>query len=151
MTFFRTARFVLTIEFVLITAPRLPAPIQETTESPTPTPTVKPEDTVMTPNASPSSGFAWPGELFPETRSRLLKPEDLRVWDAEKLRYAINEMYARGGYDFRSPEIKQIFMRLPWYRDRLVSGRTQDEATAHLSPLERANLELLQKARRVKQ
>jgi hypothetical protein len=81
----------------------------------------------------------------------VLKAADVALWDTEKLRYAINEMYARGGYDFRIPEIKQIFLRLPWYRERLVNGRTQDEAYAHLSALERTNLELLQGTRRQKQ
>lgn len=129
----------LAAALLLGTAHRLPAPITE--ESPTPTP--------EQPNAL--SALAWPGEAFPETRIRQLKAEDVTAWDAERLRYAINEIYARGGYDFRAPEIKQMFMQLSWYRERLVNGRTQDEAYAHLSALERTNLELLQGARRGKQ
>jgi YARHG domain len=116
--------------FLLVSMPRrAPAPIQEVTESPTPT---------ATPTLSVS----------PAVPARILKIQDLSSWDGEKFRYAINEMYARGGYDFRSPEIKQVFLRFPWYRDRLVNGRSQDEAFMHLSALERANLELLQNMRR---
>ena len=137
------ARLFLVCGFLFVTAHRLPAPIQETQESPTPTPTSAP--------LAVQSAATWPGEVFPETRTRLLAAEDIKTWDAEKLRYAINEMYARGGYDFRIPEIKQIFMRFSWYNQRVVNGRTQDEAFAHLSALERANLEFLQGVRRTKQ
>jgi hypothetical protein len=138
--------YLLAILFLLATAHRLPAPIQEVTETPTPIPEQSPKIEQL-----PSVSTAWPGEVFPQTRTQLLRVEDITAWDAEKVRYAINEMYARGGYDFRMPEIKQIFMRLSWYRERLVNGRTQDEAYAHLSALERKNLELLQAARRGKQ
>jgi YARHG domain-containing protein len=178
----RPLALLLTVTLLLIAAHRLPAPIQEIQESPTPAPEQprKTQELLSASQPSPSSTnapnplatssatssvrsfvtetgsnlssvSAWPGEAFPETRNRRLKAEDITAWDAEKLRYAINEMYARGGYDFRTPEIKQIFMRLSWYRERLVNGRTQDEAYAHLSALERTNLELLQAARRGKQ
>ena len=121
----------------LLAAPahRAPAPIQENQENPPPA-------------ASPPS--AWSGEAFPETRTRLLNATEVRSWDLAKLRYAINELYARGGYDFQSPEIKKIFLHFSWYRERLVNGRSQDEAVAHLSSLERNNLELLQKIRGTK-
>jgi hypothetical protein len=178
----RSLVLFLTVGLLLTTTLRLPAPISEVPESPTPAPeqprktqellsTSKPSQastnvptplptssatspvrSFVTETASNSSSVsAWPGEAFPETRIRRLKAEDITSWDAKKLRYAINEMYARGGYDFRTPEIKQIFMRLSWYRERLVNGRTQDEAYAHLSTLERTNLELLQGTRRGRQ
>ncbi|MFZ1221511.1 MAG: protein kinase [Chthoniobacterales bacterium] len=86
-------------------------------------------------------------ERFPETRTRLLAADEVRRWDNAKLRYAINELYARGGYDFRVAEIKAIFTQFSWYRQRVVNGRTQPQAAAQLSPLEYANLELLQKER----
>jgi hypothetical protein len=86
-------------------------------------------------------------ERFPETRSRLLTVDEVRRWDDAKLRYAINELYARGGYDFRVPEIKAIFSPYSWYRQRVVRGRTQPQAAAQLSRLEYANLDLLQKIR----
>ena len=166
---------------LLLTTHPLPAPIQEVPESPTPTPvqprqtqelssTFKPSPANTTvpnplPTSSPtpsarsfvpeagsnSSVTGWAGEVFPETRIRRLKAEEIATWNGEKMRYAINELYARGGYDFRTPEVKLLFMRLSWYRERLVNGRTQDEAYAHLSALERTNLELLQAARRGKQ
>jgi serine/threonine protein kinase len=86
-------------------------------------------------------------ERFPETRSRLLTADEVRRWDDAKLRYAINELYARGGYDFRVPEIRATFSQFSWYRQRVVRGRTQPQAAAQLSRLEYANLDLLQKIR----
>lgn len=151
--------FALAILFAI--ARRAPAPIQEVPESPTPSPTpaptlfispasVAPLSSSIKPAGAANSASAWPGEAFPETRTRLLKFQDYSTWDDAKFRYAINEMYARGGYDFRSPEIKQVFLRFQWYRERLVNGRTQDEAFFHLSAVERTNLELLQNTRREK-
>lgn len=87
------------------------------------------------------------GERFPETRTQALAWEEVVSWSDAKLRYAINEMYARGGYDFVKPEIRSLFLNLPWYQQRVVRGRTQDEAARQLSALEYRNLELLQKAR----
>jgi hypothetical protein len=149
----RTFSYSLAAALFLFSAHRLPAPIQEAVESPTPSsPTPSATPVVLSPvTSSARSELAWPGEAFPETRVRRLKPEELATWNTEEVRYAINEMYARGGYDFRTPEIKQVFMHFTWYRERLVNGRTQDEADAHLSALERMNLELLQGVRREKQ
>jgi hypothetical protein len=136
----------------MLGARRLPAPIQEMAESPTPTltPIREPVSSVVPDTGANPSLPAWQGEAFPETRLRRLAAQDVASWPAEKVRYAINELYARGGYDFRTLEVKETFMRLSWYRERLVNGRTQDEAYGHLSALERSNLELLQAIRRGK-
>src|SRR5205814_2096085 len=125
----QTFCFSLVAALFLITAHHLPAPIQESPESPTPTPE-QPRKTqellsasqplpsnTNAPNPSPTSSAtsssrsfvtettsssssisAWPGEALPESRIRRLKAEDVAAWNGEKLRYAINEMYARGGY-----------------------------------------------------
>lgn len=87
------------------------------------------------------------GEQFPETRTRLLTPDEVRLWSDAKLRYAINELYARGGYDFQTPEVRALFVPLPWYQQRWVKGRSQDQAAAQLSRIEFTNLALLQKER----
>lgn len=94
-----------------------------------------------------SESSAMAGERFPETRTRVLAWEEVISWSDAKLRYAINEMYARGGYDFVKPEVRSLFLNLPWYQQRVVRGRTQDEAARQLSAVEYRNLELLQKAR----
>ncbi|HEV2805562.1 MAG TPA: YARHG domain-containing protein [Chthoniobacterales bacterium] len=146
------SRVLLSLGLLLIPLHRLPAPIQEIAESPTPTltPIREPISSVVPESGANPSLPAWQGEAFPETRLRRLTAQDVASWSAEKVRYAINELYARGGYDFRTPEVKETFMRLSWYRERLVNGRTQDEAYGHLSALEKSNLELLQAIRRGK-
>jgi serine/threonine protein kinase len=99
------------------------------------------------PTLPSSSSGALADEQYPETRNRLLSQAEVRNWSDGKLRYAINELYARGGYDFQNPEIKAIFSRSAWYRQRYVAGRSQEAAAAHLSRTEYVNLELLQKIR----
>ncbi|HEV2842889.1 MAG TPA: protein kinase [Chthoniobacterales bacterium] len=110
----------------------------------------KPSETTVPPISSSfgtSESFTMLGERYPETRTRLLAWEEVASWSDDKLRYAINEMYARGGYDFVKPEIRSLFLSQPWYLVRMVRGRTQDEAARHLSELEYRNLQLLQKVR----
>jgi serine/threonine protein kinase len=117
-------------------AVQTPAPVTET-RAPVISTTVPPPTTT-----TPASD-----EQFPETRNRLVTQTEVRGWSDTQLRYAINELYARGGYDFQNAEIKAYFSRFAWYRQRLVPGRTQPVAAAQLSRLEYANLELLQKIR----
>jgi YARHG domain len=113
-----------------------PAPVTET-RAPIISTTVSP----------PASTAPASEEQFPETRNRLLTQNEVRSWSDAQLRYAINELYARGGYDFQNPEIKALFSRFTWYRQRYVPGRTQPAAAAQLSRVEYVNLELLQKIR----
>jgi hypothetical protein len=81
------------------------------------------------------------GERYPETRSRLLTPEEIQNLNAEKLRYAINEMYARHGADFKDPNIKQWFLQFPWYRP--VTDLSYDDAEQSFSDIEKQNVLLL--------
>jgi hypothetical protein len=144
---------VAPVASVASTPASTPLAATQTTPQVSPTPVARNSRTdSVASGAFDSSGFApdsaaWPGERFPLTRLTRLQMADLQSWDADVLRYAINEMYARGGYDFRTPDVKQTFLRFVWYRQRLVKGRTQDEAYTQLSPLERANLDFLQSLR----
>lgn len=99
------------------------------------------------PTGSAAAAEAMPGERFPQTRTQSLGMEDLRGWSAPELRYAINELYARGGYDFRSSDMRSVFSKQRWYQRRRVKGRTEAEAVLHLSAVERANLRLLETKR----
>jgi serine/threonine protein kinase len=129
----------------------VPQPLSQAPAPPATTPLASnPSETTMPPISTSfgtSESSAMAGEQYPETRTRLLVWEEVISWSDAKLRYAINEMYARGGYDFVKPEVRLVFLSVPWYRQRVVRGRTQDEAARQLSALEYRNLELLQKAR----
>lgn len=85
------------------------------------------------------------GEKYPHTRLLLLTPADVSRMSHDELRYAINEMFARHGADFRTREIKQHFERFPWYRSR--PGLTYDQIEAGFSNLEKENLKVLGAAR----
>jgi hypothetical protein len=87
------------------------------------------------------------GELFPETRTRLLTDTDVSQMSYAKVRYAINEIYARHGFVFDgSNAIQKHFESLDWYRadDGLME---QSKVDPLLTDNERANLKVLGRRR----
>jgi len=76
------------------------------------------------------------GMIFPDSSERLLVPADLSGMSREQLRLARNEIYARRGRIFDSPDLQEYFGRQPWYRPV-----TREVA---LTPIERANVTLLE-------
>jgi hypothetical protein len=90
------------------------------------------------------------GERFPVTRLRLLGESEVSTWSATNVRYAINEMYARRGYNFGdNPEVKRQFSKLSWYqpRARLSMEAIEEEFT----DVEKQNVKVLGKFRDTKQ
>jgi hypothetical protein len=85
------------------------------------------------------------GERFPETRTRQLSAGEIRAWSPDDRRDAINEMYARHGYDFMKKGLKEHFLRFSWYRHALEPGRR--DVTPFLSEIERQNLASIARAR----
>ena len=86
----------------------------------------------------PSSAEAPPGgtgEILPESDSRLLIEEDLEDLSKRDLFIARNEIFARHGREFASPELRRHFSQLSWYRPH------DDEI--RLSPVEQANVRLI--------
>ncbi len=61
--------------------------------------------------------------------------EELTGFDRKQLRRARNEIFARHGYRFEDPGLRDYFRNRPWYR-------AQDK-TVTLSPLEQANVALI--------
>ncbi|HXD76567.1 MAG TPA: YARHG domain-containing protein [Puia sp.] len=53
-----------------------------------------------------------------------------------------NEIYARHGYIFRTPDMKAYFLAQPWYQPRYESVDDQ------LTDVERLNLQILQSGKR---
>jgi hypothetical protein len=88
-----------------------------------------------------------PGEHFPQTRWRHLKPAEVDRMSYAQVRYAINEIYARHNHIFDVPEIYVYFRQFDWFRpgDRDIP-RTRLESE-ELSSIERANLPLLRTRR----
>jgi hypothetical protein len=75
------------------------------------------------------------------TRTRLLTPDDIQGWSLANVRYAINEMYARRGADFRDKEIKNWFSQFSWYNPE--PGRSYDDVETEFTEIETQNVKLL--------
>lgn len=85
------------------------------------------------------------GEIFPETRKRILTATDIKSWPDAKLQYAINEMYARRNANFGNKKVKKFFLSFDWYTP--ISEATLDAVEMHFSAIETSNLKLLGEAR----
>jgi hypothetical protein len=59
------------------------------------------------------------------------------------VRYAINEMYARHGYDFPKKEIKNVFLKYRWYRQLLKPERSTEDIEGEFNEYEAENVKLL--------
>lgn len=82
------------------------------------------------------------GERYPQTRQEYLDDDFLDNATAATIRYAINEMYARHGYEFpQSSAIRGQFTQFDWYAP--IRGRTQAQAQKRFNTFERANLQKL--------
>ena len=58
------------------------------------------------------------GEMLPGSDTRLLTEEDLEDLSKRQLFIARNEIFARHGREFASPELRRHFSQFPWYRPR---------------------------------
>ena len=71
-----------------------------------------------------------------------LTDSEVATMDGDTLQFTINQIYAKNGYIFRTPEIQRYFEGMPWYR-----GVTNDTGGLALSNVDKANLNLLVKHR----
>lgn len=79
--------------------------------------------------------------VLPASGARELTEEDIAGMDKETIQLAINEIYAKNGYDFASnPSIQEYFSQKSWYHP---SVSTMAEAQANFSEVERYNVNFL--------
>ena len=83
--------------------------------------------------------------VFPDSDSRYLSDSEVSGLSKDRLRLAINEIYARRGWDFETQEIKDHFLQYDWYRP--VSRNEED---MHFNKYEKANIDLLDEYRDMK-
>jgi|GEM_PF-6249038 len=113
-------------------------------------------DTGQVPNASSSIEVTtspesmadpnpWPGELYPLTRQRKMTQQDLIHMGYNQFRYAINEIYARHGYVFRTGYIQHVFNQKSWYVPD--AAKTIPQIEREFSEIERSNNVLLANAK----
>lgn len=113
--------------------PPAPAP-QPVPINPAPTPQPTP-----TPRPPPPAAEARLGDfLLPQSSAQPLSPDAIAGLDKAQLRIARNEIYARHGRIFKSPDLAAHFAKFAWYKP------VADEVT--LSPVEQANVSLIQEA-----
>ena len=81
--------------------------------------------------------------IFPDSNIRFLSEEEVKKLDADKLRIARNEIFARHGYIFQDKELQQYFGKMPWYSGIVPSE--QFDMEAELNEYEKGNIELISK------
>lgn len=79
--------------------------------------------------------------VLPASGVRKLTEEDIEGMDQETIQLAINEIYAKNGYDFTpKPSIREYFLQKSWYHPTVS---TADEAQANFSDVEKYNVDFL--------
>lgn len=91
---------------------------------------------------------AYPGERFPATRLDELTVPDVNESDLSDITYAINEMFARHGAEFKDKKVSQAFTQFDWYQPR--PGVSLNEIKDEFSDLEKENLKVLERCRDAK-
>ena len=89
-----------------------------------------------------------PGERFPATRLDELTVSDVNESSLSDINYAINEMFARHGAEFKDKKVTKQFEQFPWYNPR--PGLSFDEIETEFSDLEKQNLKVLGRCRDAK-
>jgi len=91
---------------------------------------------------------AYPGERFPATRLDELTVPDVNESDISDITYAINEMFARHGAEFKDKKVAKQFSEFEWYQPR--PGVSTNDVKNEFSDLEKANLQVLERCRDAK-
>ncbi len=107
-----------------------PAPTPTPTPAPTPTPKPSPAPTV-----DPNQPY-----LLPDSDSRVLSEADLAGLSHEQLCFARNEIYARHGRIFRTPQIAAYFNSKSWYHGTVEPDKFSESV---FNSCETANIRLI--------
>jgi hypothetical protein len=114
--------------FVIITPSPAPAPtaLPIVTPDPTPSPTPAPD---------PATQY-----LLPESDSRYLTEADLKDLTHEQLCFARNEIFARHGRIFQTPQIAAYFNAKTWYKGTVSAADFKESV---FNQYERANISFI--------
>ena len=135
-----------------------PAPAQQMVKQP-----AKPQTNTEVPRKQPGSAAPKPDKLPPVVKkepvaappakteasdgaqintNKALSAADLKGLNKQQLKLMRNEIFARHGYIFKSPELNNYFRQKPWYKPQ------HEDVNGLLSPEERENVELIKKLER---
>ena len=95
------------------------------------------EDNQQGSDEDPYAGF-----IFPDSHERYLKESEVSGLSSDDAQMAINEIYARRGWDFKKEKYKKHFSQYSWYHP--VSRNEND---MNFNEYEKANIKLLSKYR----
>lgn len=80
------------------------------------------------------------GFIFPNSDLDRIDQREIEVLSDRDLTYAINEIYARHGYIFRSDELREYYEQFDWYAGKIPSAEFSD---SNFNQTELQNLALL--------
>lgn len=103
------------------------------------TASVQSENVSQDSSAASQTAASW---SRPESSSRLLTQQDLDGLTYDELQMVINEIYARHGRIFRTPEIGSYFESQPWYEGTLDADHFDESV---FSDIENQNIQILLK------
>ena len=86
------------------------------------------------------------GGRWPWTSGRLIQPAELWPLSLGELELMRNEIYARHGWVFNRPDLRNYFESQPWYRPKGDLADPQESnrrVEAELTPVERRNLQII--------
>lgn len=81
--------------------------------------------------------------IFPDSDKSYLSEDEVRMVDVNDLLLARNEIFARHGYIFNDPELKEYFESTSWYKGTVPSDQFNGDAV--FNDFEKKNVELIKK------
>ncbi len=111
--------------------------------------TAGPETSILPPTAQPVPATAYPVPavpplakpesdfIFPDSDGRLLASNDLKGLSKDDLRIARNEIFARRGRYFSSPDLTARFRRFSWYLPHTWDPQLNDIERENVALIER--------------
>ncbi len=90
-----------------------------------------------TSGTQPSFGSEY---IFPQSHARLLTGEELKSISPDQLRVARNEIYARHGRQFTSPDLQTYFEARDWYEGKIAP---EEFSESLLNDIEKENVRLI--------
>jgi hypothetical protein len=88
------------------------------------------------------------GEKFAATREEPITVANANELELSDVKYAINEMFARHGANFKDAKIKKTFAEFSWYQPR--TDVIMDDVEKEFSEVEKSNLAVLRRCRDAK-
>ena len=74
----------------------------------------------------------------------MIRPGELASLSLGELELMRNEIYARHGWIFRRPDLRNYFESQPWYRPRSNNAYySNQQVEAELRPIERRNIQII--------